>query len=455
MWAGGAAGSFWHRRFRGGLAPDRAADSVGGGRMRQRQGNRRGLAIGVVLIGGIALSAQALGQDLRFGFDQRFEASDNQALRAPSQGSSLTSTSRLSFGYTSETPAATFQFGGSGVLRGVSGAVKGQGGFQDPSLRMSYTRTAASGEFGLSARLTSNEIAFLRPFEDFLDPETGEFVPPEDLEDLTGSGRRTSYGADARLRLGDQARVGTTLRAGIRGTRYQGVTNPALVDSRRVSAGLGLRFSLSNVTEAVLDMGWSRFSNQSALQPDRDTLSLSLGLSHDRPDGRLTARLSAEKRDASRTRYGISLGRSHDLLRGGLSYGLGVTWGDAAGRRLNGNIAWTHELPDGQIRLAVNHGLATGSNDSTRQVTSATFGWQHRVTELSALSLDMGLHDSRNLTTGTSVRNISLGLGYSHQITEDWALNTGYRHRQRDSSGTQARSNTVFLSVRRDFATRF
>lgn len=423
--------------------------------MMQGRGRRQGLALGAVLLGGLTLAHQGSGQELRFGFDQRFEASDNQTLAAPSPGSSVTSTSRLSFGYTAETVASTFEFGGSGLLRASSGPGKGSVALEDPSLRLSYTRTAAEGEFRFSARARSSNIAFLRPFEDFLDPETGEFVPPEDLDDLTGTGKRISYGADVRLRLGDQARIGTTFRAGLSGTDYRGVTNPALVDNRRVSAGVGLRFSLSAVTDATLDLGWSRYSNDDPLQPDRDTVTLAGGLSHDRPDGRLTARISAEKRDGRATRYGIGFGRSYDLVRGGLSFGAGVTWGDTASTQFNGNLAWTHELPDGQIRLSLSHGLTTGTDDTTRRTTAATLGWQHQITEISSISFDMGLTDSRNLGAGTSVRNATLGLGYSHQLTDDWALSAGYRHRQRDSAGVKARSNTVFLTLRRDFTTRF
>lgn len=427
------------------------------------QGSRHGLALGTLLLAaggmvGVALAQQSGGQELRFGLSQRFEASDNQPLAVTSPGSSMTSTTGLSFGYRAETAASVFQFRGSALLRATTGPGspgKDRTALEDPSLQLSYTRRAATGEFGLSARATSSNIAFLRPFEDFLDPETGAFVPPDDLDDLTGTGRRLDYGANVRLRLGDQAPFGTTFRAGISGINYRNVTNPGLVDNRRVSAGVGLRFSLSPVTDATVDLDRSRYSNDNPLQPDRDTTILAVNLSHDRPDGRWTAGVSAEKRDGRKTRYGVSIGRRYDLVRGGLSLGAGLTWGDTAKAQLNGNLSWTHELPDGQISLGFRHGLSTGTDDSVRQTTAATFGWQHRITQTSSISVDMGLNNSRNPGTGLSVRNATMGLGYSHQLTDDWALSAGYRHRQRDSAGQKARSNTVFVTLQRDFTTRF
>jgi hypothetical protein len=419
--------------------------------MKRGLSRKRGLALGAVLLGEMVLAQQGAGQELRFSLDQRFEVTDNQLLTPVSPGRTFGSSTGLSFSYSATTAASAFQFGGGAVLRATTRLGKGRIATEDPSLRLSYTRSAATSEFGLSARVTSNNIALLRPLEDFIDPATGEFIPPEDLDDLTGSGTRIGYGADARLRLWDHRRIGATLRAGISGIDYRGTTNPALVDNRRVTAGLGLRFSLAAVTDATVDLGWSEYFD---VQPARETVTLGVGLSHERPDGRLTARISTERR-AGTTRYGINVGRSYDLPNGALSFGVGASWGDIGKSRPNGTLSWTHDLPDGQIRLSFSHGLTTGTDDSTRKTTVAILGWQRRITDVGALSLDIGSNRSLDLGTNTSVINGTLGLAYSHQITDDWALSAGYRFRQRAQAGVKARSNTAFVTLRRDFVTRF
>jgi len=448
-------------------AGQRTIGRTGGGTMWKRARDRQAAGLGAPLLatttlattilGGVALAQSEGGQTLTLGFGQRFEATDNQTLSATSAGSLLISATQLSFSYADETRIGGFTASGGAVVRAVNGPGTTNRGIdlEEPSVRLSYLRNAADGEFAISGRVSRNNIAFLRPIEDFIDPDTGEFLPPEDIDDLTGSGTRLSYGADVRLRLRDQAPLGVTLRTGVSGLTYQNATNTDLEDNQRLTAGATLRFTLSPVTTATVDLGWSRLSEDNAIRPDRDTVTLVASVAQDRSNGQISARLATEKGDGRDLRYTVVVGRSYDLPRGGLSFGSTATWGDIDGVRFGGSFGWRQELPTGAIQFNLSHQATTASDDTTNQTTSANARWQYSITEISSISVDLGLNRSTNLDTNDITVNSSIGLGYTHQLTEDWALSADYRRRDRDESGVKARSDTVSVEIRRNFQTKF
>ncbi|MFN4352944.1 MAG: hypothetical protein ACK4F6_19275, partial [Hylemonella sp.] len=86
---------------------------------------RRGVALLAITLP-LALAAGAFAQDgparhLSFGIDQRFEASRNQSLRTPAEGTTTLSSTRLTFGLVSETTADRIALSASGVIRAGNG----------------------------------------------------------------------------------------------------------------------------------------------------------------------------------------------------------------------------------------------------------------------------------------------------------------------------------------------
>lgn len=419
------------------------------------------LAGALPVVGSLGLasySAQAQdtgGVVLTFGVTERFETTSNLGLDVPSQGRTNQATTNLSFGISSETQTSRLAFDMSGVLR----AAKGPGedgtdfGFDGPKLALSYAHTGANATLDLKATFSDADVEYLHPLEDFMD-ENGVIVLPEDIADLTGVGTRRNSGLSAAVTWGENAPVGFGLSASLNALSYNDTTSPGLVDSRRSNLGASMRLSLSETTQATVNLDFSRFDDDSLLNETRDSIGLTTGLSHEMPTGKLTGSLSAAKTEDG-TRLGFSIGRTFDLPSGGLTTSLGVTRAATGGTNLTGSLVYTHELPNGQINAQLRRGVGVGSDDTDRLITVMSLGYSRNLSQVSSLSLDLSYAENTTTATDSTVANGSFGATYSHALTEDWGLNLGYRQRMRDEDGVgKADSNSVFLSLSRDFTFR-
>lgn len=409
-------------------------------------------ALGVTLP--LALAAGALAQDgparhLSFGIDQRLESSTNQSLTTPAEGTTTLSTTRLSFGLTSETAVDRIALSASGVIRAGSGpGLDGNGTtFDDRRVGLRYTHSAATGEIGLDASLRDDNIRFLRPLEDFLNPDTGEIELPEDLETLEGNGTRRSTAVAGRLRFGDQARLGVTLRASLSQIDYIGAA-AGLADSERLSYGADFRFSINDVTSATLGLTRQDFTSDAA-PGTRTTDTLSLGVSREFVNGSGSVSLSiADKPGAIRT-TSLSFGRNYETQDSTFGFSLGASR-TAGNSNLTGTLRYSRELPSGAVNLSLSRGVSTSSDDTDRLVTLLSAGYSHEINQNSKLGLTATWSESRQPGGGGSSTNGALGLTYSHALTEDWSLNTGLTHRTRDTATSPAAtSNTVFIGLSR------
>ncbi len=406
--------------------------------------------VGLVALPGLAQDGG--GVLLRFGLEQRFEATENESLSAVSAGTTTQATTRLSFGLTSDTGISQLSFNASGLLRAANrpGATGNSLDFDDPQLSFRYSRSSANARLNVGAFLRQSDLEFLRPLSDFTDP-TGVIVLPPDLSDLTGTGTRRSTGVNAALIWGEDGPWGYGLTADINKLDYINTTDPELINNQRITLGSNLRFALSDATEATVSLKFSRFDDAAPASAARDTLSLALDLDHAMPAGSLTGSLTAERTEDG-TRLGFRVGRTLELPRGSLSASLGVTRDTTSQTRLTANLAWQQELPRGQISASLQRSVAAGANDADTLVTALTVGYEQGLTPVSSINLNMTYADSTVTATDQSTRNASLSATYTHSLTEDWNLDLGYTHRLRDQTGAAAAdSNSVFLVLKRNF----
>ena len=89
-----------------------------------------------------------------------------------------------------------------------------------------------------------------------------------------------------------------------------------------------------------------------------------------------------------------------------------------------------HVLPNGQISAQLRRGVQAGSDDTERLITALSLGYSQSLSQISSLSLDLSYAESTVTATDSTVANTSFGATYSHALTEDWDLNSGYRQRQ-------------------------
>jgi hypothetical protein len=418
----------------------------------------RVLTTAMPLVAGLGMTP-AMAQDtggvqLTFGIVQRLESTENLDLAVDSAGRTTQATTDLSFNLLTETRTQRLSFDAGAILRVVHGPGTNSTDihFGDPRASLAYSRTSANAQLNLSAYANDADIAFLRILDDFRGPD-GEIDLPEDLGDLSGTGTRRSYGAEAALRWGNTGPVGFGLSAKLAGIDYIDATAADLVDSRRITLGASLRLSVDAATE--LTFGLNRQTYDDATTSRRRTMGVDAGLARDLANGRVTADLSVEN-TADGTRSTLNFGRSLDLSRGALSAGLGIGHSAAGQTYLTADIALRHDLPDGQLTATLRRGFTTGTGDSEAVTTALSLDYSKEITSSSALSLGLTYIDSEDTASGLSTRNASLSASYTHALTPDWGLNVGYIHRLREEepNGT-ARSGIVFMSLSRDFVVHY
>lgn len=412
-------------------------------------------SLGLASYSAQAQESDAGGVVLTFGVQERFETTSNLGLDVTSRGRTNQANTKLSFGVVSETQTSRLAFDVSGVLRAAIGPEHSGTdlSFDGPQLALGYDHSGANATLKLKAGISESDVAYLRPLEDFLD-EDGQVVLPEDLADLTGTGTRRNSALNASVTWGDNAPVGFGLSAGFSALSYSDTTSPGLIDSHRSSLGGSMRFDLSDVTKATIDLKFSRFDDDAPLSKSRDTISLETGLSQEMATGTLTGSLSAAKTEDG-TRLGFTVGRNVDLPDGSLSANLGVSRAATGGANLTGSLGYQRDLPNGQINAQLRRGIGVGNDDTDRLITVLSLGYSHSLSPLSSLSLDLSYAENTVTATDSTVANTSFSATYSHALTEDWGLDLGYRQRIRDADGVgTADSSSVFLSLSRDFTFR-
>lgn len=419
--------------------------------IRRHRAWRRG-SLAAIVLGlawhGTAVAAPPEGGGLSFGIDERVELSSNLTLTPISQGRTVRSDTALSLSYLTETRRERLSFDASTVLRYADGPAGTDTGFADPRIRLSYARNGANARFLIEADLRWNDIAYLRPLEDFLDPETG-LTLPSDLDDLVGQGTRIDRSLSASLSYGDDGPFGATFNIGASDLAYRDTTDPELRDSQRLDLGVDLRLTLSPATDLTLGLGYSRIDREGS--DARTIREVDLALAHGRPNGELTFGLSLEDFDGER-RHGLRLGRSLALPRGVLEIGIGATEHSGGEVSLTGDLTYRQDLPRGTLSAGLQRGLTSDGDGEDSLLTSLSLGMSHAVNERTDIGFDMAYVRSDALGSGTDLESGSLGINLSRDLTEDWAATVGYRYRTRqEGSAPRAHDNSIYVTLSRSF----
>lgn len=393
-----------------------------------------------------------VGPRLTFGIQQRLDSNDNLDLDPVSRGHSTHADTRLSLGFYSETPGQSFSFLTSGVLRASSGPGFGAegSGFITPSARVSYGRIGPGSSFDLSAHVTETEIDFVRSLAD-LDDGSGVIVLPGDLADLRGTGTRRSIGASAALRWGQDGPLGFGIDAGVSDISYHDASSTSLHDHRRVWVGASTRMVLAPAVRAEFGLRQSHYTSSNPLTDNRDTFGATASLVRDLPDGSVSGQATFDRTEDG-NRLGLSVGRSLELPRATLSASIGATRLATGRTGLTGAANFTYEaLPRSRITGSLERMAIADSDDNEQLLTALSLGLTQDLTERSSLSLDL-FYTRRDQGVARDVDTGSIGAAYRLNVTEDWDLNLGYRHRMRKESGVRdAHSNAVFLTLGRSF----
>lgn len=449
-------------------------------------------ASGMIIPPSLAQDSEGNGVEMTFGIDQRFEGDSNLTLTPGGEKTTTQSVTNLSFGLTSETKVDTLSFGVSTALRAVNGPDTSgtDTQFDDLNAQFSFGRDVEHSAVSVSTRYNRANIAFIRPLVGIIN-EDGSIVFPDDLDTLEGTGTRVNYGLDTTLKL----LGGLTFSAGISGLKYDAATAANLFDNKRsyldVAGGFrispvldgslaynhsiyrasntnqtdrktnsfkaGLNYAMSETVSLRGSLGYSNTETDEGIGPARATTThegytTDVGLDVERPNGAITIDLGTRITQNGR-RNDFDIGRTLSLPQGNFGFSIGLTEDDQNNVNTTASANWSQELPNGNLKVWLKRGIIVDSNDENRLISFVSANYSHPINSLSSLNFNGSYSVSQDTGGGNSVKQANLSTTYSHAVTQDWNLNTGYTYRMRNGATTSsADSHAIFLSVGRSFS---
>ncbi|CUH49067.1 hypothetical protein [Ruegeria atlantica] len=434
-------------------------------------------------------SAQENGAGLVFGFNQSLETDDNLDLDPVSAGRTTFASTGLSLGFTHETPLDRIGVSASGVLRAVNGP-GAESGWDNQRFQLDYGREGVQSAFGFNASYLQSNIEFLRPLQDFENPD-GEIELPPDLDDLNGTGNRERYRSGLEFELGRDAPIGADFRANYLSLKYTDTTDPGLNDSDRINLDANLYLRFLPFAEGIIGADYRFFDQNDAEQTQRETktgyagvnVELSpiwrlearfgyttidtrefgittrtdgptglLRLERDMPNGTIDAELSQIVTDDGDIRNYL-VGRSLELPTGGLAFTAGFADSELDSPDFIGSLNWVQELPRGEFSARFQRSLDFDEDKGNILRTALFLGYFHEINNISGINLNAGYTISDELTRTIDRANVTAS--YQYSLTEDWALSTGYRYRMREElTDPRAQSHSIFFNIGRDFIMR-
>jgi hypothetical protein len=411
---------------------------------------------GSLALAGLHAAAQDVASDggpgpkLTFGLDQTFDTNSNLNLDVPSPGQSTQSLTGLSFGLVTETGLSTLSFDAATVLRILDepNNTDTQFDIDRTVVDLAYARSTGNSTLTVDGIYTESQLDNLRTLADF-----GPGVDvPEDLSTLNGTGVRQYYNLTAGLLLEEDAPVSYQFDAGTSGLSYTNASDPTLSGNTRNFLGAAAIFQISPVTSASVGLNYGDFTSDNPTIESSNNRGIDLDLTRLLPNGSAGLNFFAEDYSDDGPRAGFSLSRDLDLPAGALSFSIGATRLQEASTELTGNVSWLQELPLGAINLEVSQNVINDSDNVPQLVTAVFAGYNHELTELSQIGVDMSYSWNETVNSPDWTETASFSATYSREVTRDWALDVGYQYQQRQDSGEpKANSNSVFLAFRRNW----
>ncbi len=390
------------------------------------------------------------GIQLTFGAALGVEATDNVEFTATEPQARVTPYAGLTFGLLTATPASSFAIDAAADVRRA--AADGDVTIASPRLSTRYDRSSANATLNLSASVQSNDLS--QQDVAVFDPFTGlaGFITGDATRRATTVSGSLTWGQTTRATYGIGA---TYVDNAYTGGTATGPDGTGLEDNSRLTLDGTASFDLTKAAQLRTSLRYSIFETPQAADRS-ETLTLSTGISIDRPLGPLTADIAITDLDEGQE-YSLSLGRSLALPAGAVSGEVGVTRTFDDQILLTAQVSARRELPNGSLSFDLSRQVSSLNEQDTSQVTTQVSGsYDRALTPLTSLQIGFDLAEAKDVGSDATSLSTALQASVSRALTEDWAAQAGYRYRSVDDTpGDTAQSNTVFVELRRTFVTRY
>jgi hypothetical protein len=429
------------------------------------------------------------GLQVNIGVNSSLKVDDNLKLNPTSNGTTFFSDTKLTFGLSSITPDSSFTLSGSTILRVGDIPGRSLAGLEDQNLQFGYARSSSNSTLKVDARYRHVDREFIDPFQVEREEQTfGSLVG--------GGGIQTNSFASLNFQTGLNDPIGYSVTLSTNDKSFTGVVNPAIFGTRTDIAKGSVSFAVSPVTKVSLNGGLTWFKADDAVQTDRVTRDLSVGLAQEvgpslRFDASLgtttveTDRIGGTTRTSGTTgsiqvtrdvrdgNYNLSLsrtvnqnggrttvqiGRSLDLPTGTLSANVGLTRGDTGNNRSTANILYKQQLQTSSYSVSLNRSISTNnaSQDVLDTRLALNYGYEIDSQSRIDMTLDYGITEDAGNGTLPTVQRTNLRASYTRALTSDWNLQGGVliRRINDDAAVGPAQSNSLFVTVDRNFSFR-
>ena len=466
-----------------------------------------GLAVAGLVALALPAAAQEGGRTARLSFDQSLRVTDNPGfVPDPDEGGIIARTS-LGFALTTATRVDRLSFDvGSFVEFGDAT----DDGFQSPTAGLSYARQGATQRFGADVRWRQTDVrtTFALPFDEPIDaieddpvedppadaPPVGDDDITFDEQDLvTDDGTLSDIRAGARFDTGVGTPTELSFGVDYRRRDYSGTTDPDLFDDERVVLSAGADLRINPAVTGIVDTRYELYDTEDATDTERRIYALGAGaglrldaalgvetllfydrvettrstgettdegigarlrFTLDRPQGAVTGELRTQVTATGR-RDALRIGRSFALREGTLSGSVGAIRFDDGEIRPAAELRFARPLRSGALSVSLNQTAAVDDDDRNVIRTALAAGISRDINSVSSLNGRVTLA-AVDVVDGDSSLSAGLSVGYTRVLTRDWALTSGYQLNLRDGDSSASRtSNTLFVSLGRDFDLRF
>ena len=460
-----------------------------------RRPPRRRLAAGLCLAAGAGLAAGTAaaqeaddpgGMRLNLDIDSRIEVDGNSELLVDSPGTSIIGSTRLGFGLSSETRRQSLDFGGAVTARVFDIPTRDDNtDFGDRELTFNYGREASRAALDVRARYDRTELDRVA-LEDLLDEEEIDIGDP-DFDDLRERGRREIIAFGAGVELGIDMPVRFSLDADYAERNFDETADRP--DSHRFDLGAELGLRLSPVTEGTVGLTASRFERDDGAETRRDRVVLQFGVAHEfsetlsgnaaigpalvrtrrggtterevgidadlgldyeRPTGTIGFDATA-RTDEDGIRTAASIGRDFELPRGAIGGAIGLTRAADGDIGTTGALEFRRDMPRATFNARLVRDVTPRFDDTNVLRTVAEVEYDYAINNISGIGLEAVFARSEETDGADRLDRIEFGATYSREITEDWAMEVGYRYRARNDDDGDRTSHAVFLGVNRAF----
>lgn len=427
----------------------------------------------VVLSVGVPWAAEGLNGQLTIGQRLGYESDSGSS----SDDGALTETT-LGLKLSSETRSQKLEFSLNGALRYEFGDRAGRDRFnvEDPRATLSYALESRNARLNFDASYQRSDIDDTVFLLDPLDP---------DSEVVSGGGNRTRIGLRSTLLLGRNAPLSTELTHFYGETRYSGVTDPSLVDTKTrelgvrfryelqpgvdlslfannrerdaagagssnretTRAGVGLDYAISPVLQASAELSYSDIDtdDNAGTSSNRDGVNASLSLTRDMPNGTLGFSLQEEETVNGKRRQ-IRLSRNLEYSRGtfGLTLGASKTDGLDTEPLIQANATYALD-PLSQLSLSLSQSSNINDDNEESINTRLSLGYSRTLSALSSLSANFTLVDRDALTvTGEDQTSTRIDLSHRYQLSRGFNMVSSYRRSRTERDGQADTKKTEF-----------